>query len=307
MATEPICIRAFQGLGDTIYQRPFLAQLAHEHGEVWVATSWPQLFHDLRGVRCVDPRVVEPLNLRTQRANAERSLAQGLYRDPPPGATWRHVGYDTRDFRAGRTITQALERSFGFELGEAGLEACDLTVKAGWVRHAMSANIRHGARLGVTKPSTIRHEWPAPGRTPPTGCLQAAIDANRRVKWCSIGWVKRGEEEYVEGPLEVVEAWNYGQLSIEQLIALVWVAPAAVTGCGFLVPLALALRVPLFYVAGGAFDPKLVMDPRLVRSPVGVVESDSPCYCADPRHDCPRDLTPERTAAAAAQFWSQIP
>lgn len=44
-------IRGMQGLGDTLYSRPFIKAASDRGDDVWLVTAWPQLVADLPRVR----------------------------------------------------------------------------------------------------------------------------------------------------------------------------------------------------------------------------------------------------------------
>ncbi|EJD8828872.1 hypothetical protein M2756_004910, partial [Salmonella enterica] len=96
-----IYFEGMYGMGDTIYQRPFLRYFPGSY----ICTPWPELYVGL-DVRCVRSNT----SLRTQLKNEQRS-GYPFYL-PPPNVTRRRIVYGPNELAHG-SIIQAFRRQFG--------------------------------------------------------------------------------------------------------------------------------------------------------------------------------------------------
>jgi len=158
------------GLGDNIYQRAVVREL----GAVHLVTSWPQLYADLPGVRCVRPTT----RLRTQSKNAARDDL--TWSTVSRGTAPRRIGYDGRD-----TILASLMRSAGIAPARVTFDGPPVEAREG--------------RYILVRPATVRTEWPAASRNPARGssrrvtsedsaCANAFQSAWRSVRCLASAW-----------------------------------------------------------------------------------------------------------------------
>src|SRR3546814_15822652 len=75
-----------KGLGDNIYQRPFVRMLARRE-PVYITTPWPELYEDLTGVHFGRSSTV----LRTQQKNLDRQSSR-RWSSAPTGARLVQIG-----------------------------------------------------------------------------------------------------------------------------------------------------------------------------------------------------------------------
>ena len=274
---RPIFVQSMKGLGDGIYQRPFVrAESARR--PVFLDTPWPQLYADLPNVFPVKPATT----LRTQAKNAA-AQPDSAWHDRPLIADTARFGYGTRELRR-HSIMRALETAlplrgapFVFDLPP---------VPAG--------TTRGGIPYAVVRPVTLRREWTNSARNPdPSAVFKVAQwlqDAGFMV--VLVADLKPGEEEAV-GTLPPCDvAYLKGELDVSELMALVRGASAVIGGVGWIVPMAIAAGTPLFVIQGGQLrhnGPQAITDPRMNLSRVGWAKPRYPCDCENMRHTCRKD------------------
>jgi hypothetical protein len=257
-----------QGLGDNIYQRAALREAPGEHD---LLTPWPQLYSDLPRIRCVRPDT----RLRTQVKNASRP---DLCWSPAPRTPLQPVNYSNPS----GTMLQGLCRAFGVTPARITFDA-----------PAFSQPPREP--YIVVRPATIRTEWRADGRNPRPEYLQRAVEALRcRYRVVSVADLQPGQEWALDPLPYADQRYHAGELQLEQLLALVAGAVAVVGGVGWLVPAAVAYRVPMLLLYGGwgaVNGPQRIFDARIDTSLVQQVLPDRFCLCCDRGHPCDKTIS----------------
>lgn len=261
-----------RGLGDNIFQRPFVRAVATRR-PVYLDTPWPQLYADLP-VSFVRPAT----ELRTQKKNRDRQDAT-VWTEPPAGAQVVSVGYGTRELRRG-SIVNAMESRLSLHQTPFLFDLPPSVVPS-----------PASGRYVVVRPVTLRREWTNAARNPRPEYVAQTAAWLRQAGFAVVllADLKAGEEWAVGALPEHDAAYLHGELSLEQIIALVRGAAAVVGGVGWLVPMAIAAGVPLFCILGGQLGnngPAKITDPRMDLSRVGWTFPDRPCHCEKMTHNC---------------------
>lgn len=275
-------VHGHQGMGDNIYQRPFVRAVA-ERGPTQVVTPWPELFEDL-GVTFVRPEA----RLRTQSKNIvrqPRSRWVPTHRD----AVGIRPKYSQLDLQQGISITKAMERRcnlgttpYVFDLPESlmgpPLKGLD-------------------GPYAVVRPVTERVEWRALSRGPlPEYVTSAATMLRDRGLMVVTVADLAPEREWLVGDTAPPADFDLlaGQLMFSDLMRLIANAAVVVGGVGWIVPAAIAAGVSLITILGGqgAFNqPRLLTDPRMDLRRVEWIEPDVFCPCNMRDHACRKTIT----------------
>lgn len=283
-------LKGMNGLGDTFYQRAVVRRLSRVNSIV-LQTSWPQLFAGISRVQCVRSTT----DLRTQSKNIARNDLGWL--EAPTGAQWQTMGYRAT---SGESMLQSMMRSVGIQ---QHLEPIDFQGPP------VTPSVRERPYI-VVRPSTLRREWMAPGRNPHPGYIAAVVDRLRAhytvivvadidppAEWAAEP-VPRGDENYL-----------HGELSLEQLLSLVAGAAGLVGGVGWLLPAALAYKVPMLVVYGGwgsVNGPSHTLDPRIDSRCLVHALPDHFCMCSDKHHHCDKTISPNLWTRYHEQFAQLI-
>lgn len=256
-------IHSMRGLGDNLFQRPFIKALPKP---VYLDTPWPELYQDIPDVHFIRP--VTPL--RTQSKNIARHSTWTM---PPGRQPARHVRYGAEG------IIPGMIASFGVMPGAFDLPPLPPSPESG--------------RYVVVRPATVRSEWRADTRNPdPAYIWQAAHEAKSRgYRVISVADLQEGAEWAVE-PLPYADVrYHHGELPVEQLLSLVANASAVIGGIGWLVPAALAARVPAWIICGGqgGFNsPKQICPDG---STITFAVPDNFCMCKLKQHGCDKRIS----------------
>jgi hypothetical protein len=274
------------GMGDAIYARPFVREAVRRFGDVYVETSWPELFADLP-VRCVKRMG----GLAVQAYHGELAPAD-LWHEPPP--TCRRIRLRYRwDRLAHRTVVAEMEvlSKLAPRLLRFDLPPLPESPVAG--------------RYAVVRPPAIRLDFPAPAREPLPEYLASAAAMLRSdgYRVVTLGAFVPGlEEPNGEVPADV--RFEHGELPLLRALALVANAALVVCGPCWMVPAAAVAPVPLVMICGGCGGrnkPQALLDKRMLRAPATWLQPAKYCMCRKRDHDCPKEITnfAERFGAAA--------
>lgn len=256
-------IHGMLGLGDGLYQRAFIKALPKP---IYLSTPWRELYSDIDGVHFIRPQT----NLRTQSKNI---LRHAEWEVAPRGLPQRHPRYGAEGIIKGMTA------SFGVMPGEFDLPPLPPSPESG--------------PYVVVRPATVRTEWRADTRNPdPQYIAQAAAEAQRR-GYRVIGVADLQEQqEWALAPLPPADyAYYKGELPVEQLLALVKGAAAVIGGIGWLVPAALAAKVPAWIICGGqgGFNAPELICPA--GSTITFAVPDNFCRCKLKQHGCDKRIS----------------
>jgi len=271
-------LEAWQGLGDTIFLRPSVRELAKRY-DLYVRTPWPELLEDL------DVKFVRPIGtFRTQQKNL-RGQESGRFARAPEDA-----------------VTLSPKANWSLPLSIPAGAATSLGIDPAVLVFDLAGESPPPAELtaspyAVVRPVTVRREWPNPRRNPdPRYVAAAATELQARgLRVISVADLKPGEEWALE-PLPPADVQLHaGELGVRELMGLVKGAHVVVGGVGWIVVACPAYGTPLLVIAGGQGvynRPEKVTAAPMDTSRVRWLFPDAYCRdCRDPEHDCPREIT----------------
>jgi hypothetical protein len=278
MSGRPLFIKAMYGLGDGVYQRPFIRAQA-EARPVYVQTPWPELYADLPDVHPVRP---PSMRYRTQAKNLAR-LESFPWAQPPRD---HDAAYFTYALRRPGSILDELEkyvplngRPLVFDLPDFG-----------------PSPISADRPIAVLRPVTTRAEWVNIARAPYPIYIEQAARVLRHAGYYVVAVADTQDgAEWIEGNAPDADlSLLRGELSAPELLSLIQHAAVVVGGSGFIIPTAIALETPLVVIGGGQGGhnaPERVTDPRMNLSSVRFVLPDNYCLCTKSRHACDKKIS----------------
>lgn len=257
-------IHSMKGLGDNVYQRAFIKALPKP---VYLDTPWPEIYAGIEGVHFIRPQTT----LRTQAKNIARHADWVM---PPTRQPTRQIRYGAEGIIPGMTA------SFGVAPGAFDLPPLPPSPESG--------------KYVVVRPATVRSEWRADTRNPlPEYIAEAIMHASARgYKIISVADLQEGQE-WLVGPEPYADVrYHKGELPVEQLLSLVANASAVIGGIGWLVPTALAAKVPAWIICGGqgGYNAPELITPK-VQSNITFVVPDNFCRCRLKMHNCDKRIS----------------
>lgn len=277
-----VLVQGLYGLGDNVFQRPFIRAALNKYGALWLQTSWPELYEDLGdSLYFVKPQTL----LRTQAKNIDRNRGRWTFPPSPINKRFR--------LRYGAE----LYKSNIIEIMNSQLPLGDFPFRFDLPDFRQEVAIKIPEPYAIVRPVTVRTEWCNVARNPLPQYVQEAVyilkDCGLTV--VSVADIEPGKEDYVCGPLQGCDHYfDKGQLTVKPLLALVQNASVVVGGVGWIAPVSIAARVPLFLVLGGQGGHNAIeriTDPRMDLSRLGWATPDNYCKCIDMKHDCPKVIS----------------
>lgn len=263
-------LKVMQGLGDTVYARPFVKYLASQH-KLYVETSWPELFADI-DVNCVKP---ENLKLRTQGKNILKS--EYLYTHSVPTAITKEDVHYGPNIQTSNILTE-INKRVGIPSEHIKLDL-DVIPKI---------SLNKGKPVAVVRPVTERAEWHNSARSPlPEYVEQVTQHLMETHHVISVADLEHGQEWALQKRMFAHQAFHHGELSMWDMLQLMRSADIVVGGVGFIVPLGIATGVKTFVICGGQGGynhPSVINSPYQDTSNMYYAVPDSMCMCTDMRH-----------------------
>lgn len=257
-------IHSMKGLGDNLFQRPFIKALQKP---VYLDTPWPEIYQGIPDVHFIRPRTT----LRTQAKNIARHTNWVM---PPGRQPTRQIRYGAEGIIPGMTAC------FGVAPTEFDLPPLPPSPKTG--------------KYVVVRPVTVRQEWRADTRNPdPWYVWSAAEEAIQRgYRVISVADLQDGQEWAVGQLPQAHVRYHKGELPVEQLLALVQGAAAVIGGIGWIVPAALCAKVPAWIVCGGQgrYNAPELITPK-GQTNITFAVPDNFCRCRLKQHNCDKRIS----------------
>jgi hypothetical protein len=266
-----------QGLGDNIFQRPFVKALSREW-DIYLETAWPELYADLP-VKFVNPQT----RLRTQAKNASRSKVEWMPR--PRGCRQVRRNSYINAFRFGRSIIAGMEESFGIKLNPDDFDLPPLPLSP----------VKTDKPIAFVRPVTVRREWYNAARNPEPQYIADIVETLRPTHHVvAVADIEPGAEWLIGSPIKADSNFVNGELSAMTMLALLGASDIVIGSVGWIVPASIALKRNCFVVLGGQGGhnaPDKILDPRLDCSRIGFATPENFCRCTNMRHSCNKKIS----------------
>lgn len=287
-----VLVKCMQGIGDQLYARPFIKQLAKQH-DVFVSSVIPDLFKDISGLKFIDPG--NP-NYRTQKKAFDSSSTKFVELPEVDRVIDCHYG---RLELKKHGIVSHLEHTFGFQ--PSSKIKFDLPL---WIDQEAAVDKaledfgikkEELKNLAIVRPVTVRKEWICTSRAPNPNyinwCARMLKDAGYFV--VSIADCAE-DEEWIDGDSPPADLFLHkGELGVLGTLTLIKRAKVVVGGSGFIIPASVSAHTNLFIIFGGRGEydnPHKVFDLRMDMKKIGWAVPDNFCRCNKMEHDCDKTI-----------------
>jgi len=254
-------LSGMHGLGDTIYIRSVLPK----ETAISLETPWPELFSDMPNVSVVKKNS----KLRTQSQNEKNSAVRWSEK---AGGTYQQIHY-----LPGVNIIDGIEKSSSLQF--QGMTLPDFG----------SRPIKQ--KYAVIRPNTLRKEWPTKSRNCETKYINHCVNVLNGLGYetVSIAFVD-GRNEVFDGeePNASIN-FNYGDLSISEVLRYTQHADIVIGSVGWIVPAAIAQKRKAFIINGGAGfsnSKNIITHKKMDLSGIHFEEPDNFCLCKGHNHEC---------------------
>ena len=252
---DALWFQSLRGMGDNVFQRPYVYEYCKSYDRVYIDTPWPHLYADMPDNLIF---LRNQTKLRTQMKNMEL-YCSGYPQFPDEDFDSIRSGY-------GRSKTQNVYQILSSRFAKQ-VNFFHMDPPSEWKKSTAEALEPHGISVDepflLVRNTTKRREWSAPERNCRNEYLQrASADFKRKTK-CKVVEVADLEppKEILDGePIQVADA----RLVEGELVnpALIWAFAnaAAVISChGFALPLAQMVKANALIIFGGYEGPERFM------------------------------------------------
>jgi hypothetical protein len=305
----PLVLNGMHGLGDNLHERAIVRELMRRN-EVWLKTSWPQIFWDME-------RELHLLPLKSpivwMAKNETRTAALYGRTQPPPGARTISNGYLSRMPKGVKDYGSVL----GTMANVCGVPVVGdfrMPIAPEWSAKADAVldRLNPTKRLMIYRPPVAISEanrvsaQAKIARNPDLDAYHALVSAIRdRYFVISLADMTQVSERLIGPQIEADVEFHHGELDFETMAALTESADLVFTSPCFMTVLAQAVSAPMICVFGG-FESKESFSAGARYSPWLPIEPINPCTCWSPA--CTHDKTIDIPLAHAriAQFIAEL-
>jgi len=309
---KPLVIQGMHGLGDCLHQRAVVKHYLAQGRTIYLETSWPAVYHDLKLTEPGQPinrlfLIRKPVALRTQTKNAARESHRFSGMQAPVGAEVMRVMYHGAEVMKteSKTVLEAMCRVTGTPYETADFR---LPVPDGWAAGVKLPGY-NGKPILVYRPLVARPEWRGSmmrnANPPDYAHIMRFLRAHYFV--VSVADLEEGREWIVGPRLRADVEFHKGELSFEQLAALVKAADLLVTSSGFGAILGPAVGTPTISVVGGYEDGR-AHDSGKRWAPYLAIEPEQPCACwtSNCQRSCNKKINLSKAALAVQHFIFEL-
>jgi len=281
---ENVHLKSMQGMGDNIFQRPYVYTLCGLFNNVYLNTPWPHLYWDMpENLNLFNPNS----KLRTQKKNC--NLNADLYGNkiPPGSATLYRPAYRLkRSQSVYRDFDNRIPRTgFFFHMDPPGSWANDLPFDP-------------SEPFCLVRNTTTRREWFVKNRNCRNEYLQFAARLYKKLTGCRIIEIADidNDVEKIDGEhIKVADLrLTKGELSHPNLMWAFKNATAVISCTGFALPLSHMVKANALIIFGGYELPEWFEHEEHDCPNVLTIAPDNPCGCYIKNHDCNLEISRRR-------------
>jgi ADP-heptose:LPS heptosyltransferase len=297
-------IRAMVGIGDNLYARPFIKDLALHH-QVSLMTGFPQLFGDIRGIRLVRAQTSLPYVKKNIRDWGVDNDWRGAPREKPDDEHQMEPVFMAYDPNDPANVTEQIERAFPIRhLYQFDLPPPDFR----GINSYLTTLFQTRKKYVVIRPVVVREGFGTSARNCKAKYVHEAVETLKSHGILTISVARIGDGETGEAPLPECDiSYMDGVLSFPEMIELVRHSAGVVSGPGFAMPMAVAAKRPLLAIWGarGRLDnPERIFDRRMDLSQV--VNSIPDNFCRHSTGECACDKTISRFGSDLMKFVNKV-
>lgn len=287
-----IKIISMEGIGDCIYQRPFVKKLVEEGNDVYIATFLHELYSDIKGLKFLKPSKQDTYRTQQKQTSSQSKIE---YSDETEFDKVINPLYRGEDLIHDSIVFSMAEKFGVTDVANLSWDLPDLS-KHNEQHWNILKHIPFGLKkIAVVRPSTIRKEWEVSTRSPDPTYLYWCSHVLREFGYyvISIADLEK-DQEWIETPVPYSDLQLHsGELGVYGTLDLLRFADIVVGGSGFIVPAAVSARANLFVIFGGrgAYDsPYKIFHGSMDLRKVGWAVPKNFCRCTLAKHNCDKSI-----------------
>jgi len=286
------------GFGDTFYLRSLVRHLAKKHRDIYVRTTLPEVFWDLKNIKCVRP---DYNKMRTQQEHIEKMDKENKWSKRPKGkafCSWQALiqpwtvndaGYKSLSKRGNESTSEFIENEYS--IGDYDFS---FPVKREWLKEArkeLDLLNTKGKKICIIRQPTTRKEWNCSSRNPKIEYFQMLIDKHKDdYYFISIANNKEGEEWFETELKGINKRFDKGELSLTTIFGLIKLSDMMITYPGFFSVVAAAVKSKCFCMFGGCTGPEVIFHKNMGLENFEIVSPDPFCHCMLMEHNCYKEI-----------------
>lgn len=302
----PLFITGPYGYGDTIYLRSVVKSFAKHYSPIYLRTTLPEAFWDIKDVEFVRP-IPNKLHSQSDHIAMLDKAEDHKWSTPPKDVNHMSWSSFVPGWRHQEDSTQAItinprgeESTTKFFVNQFGIDDFDFSfaLKSEWLTAALqlikSLRIKN-KRLCIVRPPTIHKGWACYTRNPKPEYMQLLIDKYKdEYFFITIADNKKGSEWFEGGALKGInKRFDHGELPITTVFGLIKYADMIITPPDLFSVLAIATRTKCFCIFGGCAKPSVIFDENMGLENLECATPDPFCNCMRMEHDCNKEIPEE--------------
>lgn len=273
-------LQGYFGFGDSIYQYPFVKELAKFYDKIYLRTPFPQLFDSIPNIE-----FVLPASTQLETCNKSISQHQQIFKK------FTQIEYkNSLIFQYQRAHKKGIGMAEAFNNIAPSLNKYpidwSIPIKPEWIEEASKffRTINTTKKICIIKPPSVRKEWYNIARVGHPKYFQYLVDKYKdQYYFISVGNKKvETEIEKIHGIDLHLDA---GEISINGILALVSMSDLVIGYHSFIIAVGIATGIKTFCIFGGYIPPELWIDKlRMDMTKINYVAPAPFCNCFDRHH-----------------------
>ena len=298
-----VFIRAYYGIGDNFYTRPFIKEMVKKYRTVYLETCLPQLYYDIKNIKFVFP---DAMNLRCQN-KIVRNLPEDTWVEKPKDIRSIEMPSYWNGFRMGLNVKEYFDLFYPCDNYDFKFKCPTQWIEEAKVLRDKIMKRYPGKKLCIVRQPTVRNEWKHSSRAPEPKYYKEAYDVIKKdYVTVSIADIEKGKEEFYKNEKANSDVeYHRGQLSIEMILGLIQIADLVLCCNSFYLVAGIAMDTPTFCIWGGSIPHDILVYDAMKLGNYETVIPDNFCGCLEHNHDCDKTINVETLRSKLSKFISR--
>lgn len=288
---ESVFLEGYAGIGDNLWQRPFIKEMCKQFKTFYLHTYTPQMYWDIPNIKFVKPKYN---TFKIHQKNIVNT--PGVWVDEAPAGI-RQLKRPA--YWVGFQWELSIAEQFADLWGVKSDYNFYFPVKDEWVQQARKVLNRldtKGKKICVMHFPTQREDWQCPARDPKPEYMQLIIDRYKD-EYFFISLADLEHEYFTKAPRGVDKEFHHAELSLNEIIGLVKLSDMVVSGNCYLFAMGLSIGTKTFYIGGGCQDINLFIGDKVNLPHLAWIQPEPFCNCLNQNHDCKKDIDKKKIIA----------
>jgi hypothetical protein len=286
---KEVYVQGYYGWGDSIYQYPFLKEIAKNYDVVYLRTPYPQLFDTISNIKFIQPH---KNRLNTSNRHIEKNSKK--YVTLPHQIKDQLVFHYQRGQRANIGMAESFNH-LSPTLTQRPIN-WQIPIKKEWLQeaHKALASIHTKKKICLLKLPSIRDEWKNSARVGKPEYFQYLIDKYRK-DYYFISLANKGIEKFMGEFKGIDKRFENRELTLEAIMGLASLSDLIIAYHSYLIAVGIATNTKTFCIFGGYIAPHLWIDYERMNSNIIKYVAHEPfCNCYNPIHNCNKEIPLEK-------------